>query len=132
MGNVVTLPVGIDSRNAADGRRTERGGPERGLARQGRPATIAPWEKRLQIHEMMSLRVSDAVTVACGGGQLWVTRLGDSEDYVLEPGDRLHLRAGEEVAVQALRPARVSLSSVPPVAGIQDALRGPSRDGRRR
>ena len=132
MGNVLTLPAGISSRNAPNGRGTAGNSPERGLPRQGRPATIAPWEKRLQVHEMMSLRVSDAVTVACGGGQLWVTRLGDSEDYVLEPGDRLHLQAGEEVAVQALRPARVSLSSLPAVAGIRDAQRDPSRDGRRR
>jgi DUF2917 family protein len=70
------------------------------------------------------LRVSAAVTVACGGGQLWVTRLGDSEDYVLDAGDHLHLHAGEEVAVQALRPARVSLTSLPPVATL---LPGKSR-----
>lgn len=115
MGTIVTLPVGINSRRADV---LSSGSPVRGLARQGRPATVSPWEKRLQTHEMMSLRVSAAVTVACGGGQLWVTRLGDSEDYVLDAGDRLHLQAGEEVAVQALRPARVSLTSLPPVTDL--------------
>lgn len=121
MGSIVTLPVGINSRHAAE---LSGSSPRRGLARQGRPATVSPWEKRLQTHEMMSLRVSAAVTVACGGGQLWVTRLGDSEDYVLDAGDHLHLQAGEEVAVQALRPARVSLTSPPPVT---DLLRGRNR-----
>ena len=127
MGTIITLPAGIHSRNRKSTRPAPGHGAEGGLARQGRAATLAPWEKRLAVHELMSLRVSDAVTVACGGGQLWVTRLGDSEDYVLEAGDRLELHAGEEVAVQALRPARVSLSSVPPVAGIHRGM----RDGRR-
>jgi hypothetical protein len=34
---------------------------------------------------------------------LWLTRRGDLDDHVLEPGQRLRLRSGDEVVIEALR-----------------------------
>lgn len=58
-------------------------------------------------HEVMSL-TSNALlkvehAVRCQSGLLWVTREGDSHDYLLGPGEELTGR----MLVQALRPSEV-------------------------
>ena len=50
------------------------------------------------------------LALTCGDGQLWLTREGDTKDYVLGPGDTVRLEAAGHVVVQALRPARFCLS----------------------
>ncbi|MDP2823890.1 MAG: DUF2917 domain-containing protein [Sulfuritalea sp.] len=40
-------------------------------------------------------------------GQVWLTRDGDSEDYILSAGDRFAVRHGDQAALQALQPSRV-------------------------
>ena len=42
----------------------------------------------------------DATIEVLAGG-LWVTRLGDAEDYLLGPGDSLKLRGGDDVALES-------------------------------
>lgn len=48
--------------------------------------------------------------LTCAEGLLWLTREGDSRDFVLRAGDAVHLGSAGHVVVQALRPARFSLS----------------------
>lgn len=40
-------------------------------------------------------------------GEVWLTRDGDPEDYILSAGDRLAVRAGDMAMLQALQPSRV-------------------------
>lgn len=47
------------------------------------------------------------LTLVCLAGELWLTRDGDIEDYILGPGQCLTVRRGDQAAVQALRPSRV-------------------------
>lgn len=48
-------------------------------------------------------------TLHCLTGALWLTRDGDIEDHVLNPGQSLAIRRGDSAVVQALRPSRVRL-----------------------
>lgn len=49
-------------------------------------------------------------SVLCLAGQLWVTRDGDIEDYILGPGQRLAIGRHDQAAVQALQPSRFRLT----------------------
>ena len=49
--------------------------------------------------------------VTCLAGQLWLTREGDFEDYILGPGQSFIARRGDKITVQAMRPSRLSLDS---------------------
>lgn len=58
------------------------------------------------------LRLPDEnLTLVCIDGELWLTRDGDREDYILGPGRSFVVRRGDKAAVQALRPSRVRLAS---------------------
>ncbi|MCK9380387.1 MAG: DUF2917 domain-containing protein [Sulfuritalea sp.] len=50
-------------------------------------------------------------SLVCLAGELWLTRDGDVEDYILGPGQQFAVRRGDGVAVQALKPSRVRLSA---------------------
>jgi hypothetical protein len=52
-----------------------------------------------------------ATTLVCVEGELWLTRDGDIEDYILGPGKSFAARAGDRVTVQALRPSRLRLDA---------------------
>jgi len=57
------------------------------------------------------LRLPDEnLTLVCLSGELWLTRDGDREDYILGPGRSFVVRRGDGAAVQALRPSRVQLA----------------------
>lgn len=59
------------------------------------------------------LALSDAnATLVCLEGELWLTRDGDSEDYILGPGRSFTVRRGDRAVVQALKSSRVRLDSV--------------------
>ncbi len=49
--------------------------------------------------------------VLCLSGELWLTRDGDIEDYILGPGQQLVVRAGDRATVQALQPSRFRLTA---------------------
>lgn len=48
----------------------------------------------------------------CLSGELWLTRDGDSEDYILGPGQSFSVRPGDQAAVQALQASRIRLLTV--------------------
>ena len=49
--------------------------------------------------------------VTCLAGQLWLTREGDIEDYILGPGQSFSSRRGDKITVQALQPSRLRLAA---------------------
>ncbi len=58
------------------------------------------------------LVMPDADTsLLCLEGELWLTRDGDIEDYILGPGKSFIARRGDKVAVMALRPSRLRLAA---------------------
>ncbi len=52
------------------------------------------------------------LTVTCLAGELWLTRDGDIEDYILGPGRSLTIRRGDQAAVQALKSSQLRLVAV--------------------
>ena len=67
-------------------------------------------ERTLAKNQLLALP-DENLTLACLDGELWLTRDGDREDYILDPGRSFVIRRGDGVAVQALRPSRVSLAA---------------------
>ena len=49
------------------------------------------------------------LTLHCLEGEIWLTRYGDREDYILGPGQTLAVRRGDQAAIQALRDCRFRL-----------------------
>ena len=62
----------------------------------------------LAAREMLALPDRN-LTLVCLSGELWVTRDGDIEDYILGPGQRMAIRCGDIAAAQALKPSRVQV-----------------------
>lgn len=58
--------------------------------------------------EMLVLPALDTTLVVLEG-ELWLTRDGDPEDYILGAGSCLHLGRKDQAMAQALRPSRVRL-----------------------
>ncbi len=58
--------------------------------------------------QMLVLPAIEA-TLICLEGELWLTRDGDPEDYILGAGSCLHLARGDKAMVQALQSSRVRL-----------------------
>jgi hypothetical protein len=54
---------------------------------------------QLSMRETQHLLVTESAWLTALGGRLWVTRRGDLNDYVLEPGQRLALGRGDDVTV---------------------------------
>lgn len=50
-----------------------------------------------------------SATLLCLAGELWLTRDGDIEDYILNPGRSYQVRRGDRAVVQALQPSRIRL-----------------------
>ena len=73
-------------------------------------------ERHLAPKQMMRLPAAD-LTVLCLEGELWLTRDGDQEDYLLRPGQSLAVRRDDQAALQALRPSRLRLNPRPTPAG---------------
>lgn len=66
-------------------------------------------ERALAKNRMLALPDAN-LTLVCLAGELWLTRDGDSEDYILGPGQTFTVRRGDGTAAQALRPSRVRLT----------------------
>jgi len=65
---------------------------------------------RLSMQEVQHLLVTEPAWLTALAGAVWVTRRGDPNDYVLQPGERLALPRGDSLArgdlVEAFGPAR--------------------------
>jgi Protein of unknown function (DUF2917) len=57
---------------------------------------------RLSMQEVQHLLVTEPAWLTALAGSVWVTRRGDPDDYVLQPGQHLALSRGEQVTVSAL------------------------------
>jgi hypothetical protein len=57
---------------------------------------------RLSMQEVQHLLVTEPAWLTALAGNVWVTRRGDPDDYVLQPGERIALSRGEQVTVSAL------------------------------
>jgi hypothetical protein len=50
-----------------------------------------------------------ALTLRCISGKIWLTRHGDGEDHILEPGQALTVGRDDQAVVQGLRDSRFCL-----------------------
>lgn len=74
-----------------------------------------------EVGRSLRWRASEAGSLIVHDSPLWITRTGGGEDWVLAPGERLPLRAGEEVVAETWQPcARAELHWQPEA----QALRG--------
>jgi hypothetical protein len=55
----------------------------------------------LSMHQTQHLLIAEPAWLTALGGRLWVTRDGDPNDYVLEPGQRVAVGRGDQVTVGA-------------------------------
>jgi len=65
-------------------------------------------ERTLAKRQLLALPAADA-TLVCLEGELWLTREGDIEDYILGCGDSFAVRRGDRAVVQVLRATRLRL-----------------------
>ncbi|MDP1611670.1 MAG: DUF2917 domain-containing protein [Sulfuritalea sp.] len=83
---------------------------ETALALQLAPARqAAASEHDLARREMLMLPATCRQLIVLAG-EIWLTRDGDAEDYILRPGQRLALGREDRAAVQALQASRFRLS----------------------
>lgn len=75
---------------------------------QPTPPQAAPRDHRLAARQLLALP-NEYLSLICLSGELWLTRDGDIEDYILGPGQSLAIRPGDQAAVQALRPSELRL-----------------------
>ena len=75
----------------------------------GMHAEAAAIEESLEKGRLQLLPARELV-VQCLAGELWITRDGDAEDYILGPGQRLAIGRNDQAAVQALRASRFRLT----------------------
>jgi hypothetical protein len=80
-------------------------------------------ERVMAKKQLLALPDANAKLV-CLEGELWLTRDGDSEDYILGPGRCFTVRRGDRAAVQALKPSRVRLVA-PETGTLSPAGRSP-------
>ena len=67
-------------------------------------------ERTLAKNQLLALP-DENLTLLCLAGELWLTRDGDREDYILGPGRSFVVRRGDEAIVQSLRASRVRLTA---------------------
>jgi hypothetical protein len=58
----------------------------------------------MSMHQTQHLLITEPAWLTAFGGRLWVTRDGDLNDYVLEPGQRVAVGRGDQVTVGAWSP----------------------------
>jgi hypothetical protein len=58
----------------------------------------------MSMHKTQHLLITEPAWLTAFGGRLWVTRDGDLNDYVLEPGQRVAVGRGDQVTVGAWAP----------------------------
>jgi len=71
----------------------------------------------LSMHQTQHLLVTEPAWLTALGGRLWVTRDGDLNDYVLDPGHRIAVGRGDQVTVGAWEPGEAAQWTWTPTAG---------------
>jgi len=70
--------------------------------------------------EVVTVEASDAIeALTVTSGQAWITRSSDTRDYCLEAGERLAVRRGEELIVEALQESTVAIICRESRAGLR-------------
>lgn len=77
-----------------------------------RQTPVAPAQQAAASDHDLARREMLLLPAACRqlivlAGEVWLTRDGDREDYILSAGDRFAVRAGDMAMLQALQPSRV-------------------------
>ena len=69
---------------------------------------------RLNLHsgDVLRLRGTAGVTIACDRGTIWVTQDNHREDLVLGPGDRIDLAQPQAVVVQAFESSSIAIGPI--------------------
>lgn len=67
--------------------------------------------KRHEVGVYDASPLSAQAEIICESGVLWVTRSGDPEDHLLRPGECLMINQGGKVVIEALREARMRITS---------------------
>ncbi len=100
------------SRRAGLMRRMSPAAPARHASefREGMHARDAPGLEQSLAKGQLSLLPARNLDLLCLAGELWLTRDGDAEDYILGPGQRLAIGREDQAAVQALQASRFRLS----------------------
>ena len=70
----------------------------------------------LSMHQTQHLLVTEPAWLTALGGRLWVTRDGDLNDYVLDPGQRIAVGRGDQVTVGAWQPGEAAQWTWTPAA----------------
>jgi hypothetical protein len=64
----------------------------------------------LRPHDTLNaFKAQPGTTVICNEGILWLTRSDDQKDYMLQPGEMLVIDQRNNVVIEALSAARVSI-----------------------
>jgi hypothetical protein len=65
----------------------------------------------LQPHELVQLSDADSdMAIECKQGIVWITRTGDSHDYMLTPGDTYQPAKHGKIVIEAMREAQICLA----------------------
>ena len=78
--------------------------------REAMHARDTPEPEQCLARGQLSVLPARELTLLCLAGELWLTRDGDAEDYILGPGQRLAIGRKDQAAVQALQASRFRLS----------------------
>lgn len=76
---------------------------------QGMHAANAGALEQVLAKDQMLVLDNRRLTLQCLEGQLWLTRDGDAEDYILGPGQNFEIHPRDHAVVQAQRPSRIRL-----------------------
>ncbi len=71
---------------------------------------LDPGRRELARGQLLALPAINA-TLLCLEGELWLTRDGDIEDYILGAGSSLHLQPADQAVVLGLKSSRLRLIS---------------------
>lgn len=76
---------------------------------QGMHAANAGALEQVLAKDQMLVLDNRRLTLECLEGQLWLTRDGDAEDYILGPGQNFEVLPDDQAVIQAQRPSRIRL-----------------------
>ena len=73
--------------------------------------------------ELLSVAAGQALRLSCTSGLLWVTRAGDSRDFILKDGQVRPFAAGGPLTVEAWADSTITIRDLAVGRGCQPILR---------